>query len=120
MEQRKVARPNNMASAFWLGLCILIAAVILGVNMHGVATSIREAVFTSPVNIPSSLSVASEEKQYMTQEEAAAYLRLTSGDILAMITNGQVKNYIKSGDGTYILSKSTLDEWFKTYSAVTE
>ena len=120
MEQRKVVKTNNNAlPSLILGVCIIIAALIVGANIKSVSKTLSEKIFA--YNPPSSLSVDSEiPSQYFTQDEAAAYLKMSSNDVLAMITNQQIKKYVKAADGSYILSKEVLDEWYKTYSAVTE
>lgn len=116
MEQRKPVRANTSAfSSMFLGICLIISAVIIGGKLSNLNKTITAQKFTS--TYPSTITVDNKtvDSTYLTQEEAAEYLSLSTNDVIAIITNGQITKYIKNGDGVYVIPKDAIDDWFDTY-----
>lgn len=102
----------TLIGAVFLGICILIAGLNIGGGLRKLNKTITEANFadTNTVNVPSNMSVG--QKNYMTEEQAAAYLNLTTDEIKSMITGGEISEYVRTESGGYSISVKVLDEWF--------
>ena len=95
---------------------ILINAVLILIGLMISSNTIRSRSVAATPYIPSSFEVNTEQApEYMSQWEAAAYLRMDESLIQRLILNGEL-------DGTYLLhnasdapiytfSKAKLDEW---------
>lgn len=71
--------------------------------------------FSNISNVTTPDSVSYGEKKYLTEDEAAEYLNLTSQEIETLLTTGEITEYVKTGTG-YSISVKVLDEWFDNES----
>lgn len=95
----------------FLGICMLIAGLNIGGNIKSLNKTMSETQFASSYtyNSPSELSIGN--KKYLTENEAAEYLNITSQKVIELITSGIITEYIKTDSG-YSISVSVLDNWF--------
>lgn len=105
-----VINPTLIGAAF-LGICILIAGLNIGGGLRKLSKTVAETTFsdTNTVTIPDDISMGA--KNYMTEKEAAEYLNLTPEKIEAMISGGEITEYVRTESGCSI-SVKVLDEWF--------
>ena len=94
-----------------LGICILVAGLNIGGSIKKLNKTINETQFasTNTYNSPSEISLG--QKKYLTLNEAAVYLNLTSAKIEELISNGKITEYVRTDNG-YTISIKVLDEWF--------
>jgi len=109
-----------------LPISILLSAVIICAGMFSLSNTIQNRPFAGTPYIPSSLEVdIGQARDYMTEYEAASYLRMDDDRFHAHITGGALdgtfttESFVwQEPDSTaimtktiYIFAKSKLDEW---------
>lgn len=101
-----------LLGSIFLGICILIAGFNIGGNLKKVNKTLSEQTFSdsNTYNAPSDLTYA--EKKYVTEDEAAAYLNLSTQQVVDLINAGEIAEYVKTDSG-YSISVSVLDAWFE-------
>lgn len=101
-----------LLGSIFLGICILIAGFNIGGNLKKVNKTLGEQTFSdsNTYNAPSDLTYA--EKKYLTEDEAAAYLNLSTQQVVDLINAGEIAEYVKTDSG-YSISVSVLDAWFE-------
>lgn len=105
-----VINPTLIGGAF-LGICILISGFNIGGGLKKLNNTLAETNFTSTNTFNTPSSMAMGEKKYMSEDEAAEYLNMTSEKVVSLISNGEIKEYVKTDSG-YSISVKVLDEWF--------
>lgn len=103
----------TLLSAVIFGICLIIAAGIIKGALSDLTEAVTAQTFSSSYSAPSTITVQSTaDKNYFTEDEAAAYLNLSKDDIVAAITKGDIDEYVKTSSG-YSISKDELDSYFK-------
>lgn len=102
---------GTLVGAVFLGVCILIAGLNIGGNIKKLNKTLSEASFsdTNTYSVPS--EYVNTEKKYFTEAEAAAYLNLSTQQIVDLINNGEITKYVKTDTG-YSIQADVLDKWF--------
>ncbi len=102
---------GTFVGCFVLGLCILIAGLNIGGSIKKLNKTITETQFasTNTYNAPSELILG--DKKYLTVDEAAVYLNLTSAKVEELLKSGKISEYVKTDSG-YSISVKVLDYWF--------
>ena len=110
----------------FLSISIIISAVIVCVGLFSVSQAINNSPFAGTPNIPSYIEVSEKQTgDYMSEWEAAAYLRFDDVMFHDLLTSGELDETYSSYEsvkqipdsseivtGTlYIFSKSKLDDW---------
>lgn len=106
---------GSFVGAVFLGICVLISGLSIGGGIRKLSKTVDEKSFSSISNINQPDAMKYSEKKYLTEDEAAAYLNLTSQEIVTLITTGEITEYVKTGTG-YSISVKVLDEWFDNES----
>ena len=110
---RPVPAVTVLIAALALGICLIIAAVIVSGSVKKLTAAVEAQTFTSSLNSPSTITVMNTApKNYYTEKEAAAYLNVSEDEIKAAITKGEIDEYIKTSTG-YTISQSELDDYFE-------
>lgn len=116
MEKKPIRTNGQVFAAMFLGICIIISSTILGSRISDLNKTLTEKQFYSdPVTEIKTTDI--NDSPYLTVDEAAQYLKMTTTDVNYIITNGQISGYIKLQSGDYVISKTALDEWFKNNAA---
>lgn len=106
---------GSFVGAVFLGICVLISGLSIGGGIRKLSKTVDEKSFSSISNINQPDAMKYSEKKYLTEDEAAAYLNLTSQEIVTLITTSEITEYVKTGTG-YSISVKVLDEWFDNES----
>ena len=106
---------GTLLGLIFLGICILISGLSIGGGIRKLNKTVTEKSFSNISNVTQPDSMKVSEKKYLTEDEAAAYLNLTSQEIVTLITTGEITEYVKTGTG-YSISVKVLDEWFDNES----
>lgn len=106
---------GTFVGAVFLGICILISGLSIGGGIRKLNNTVTDKSFSNISNVTTPDSVSYGEKKYLTEDEAAEYLNLTSQEIVTLITTGEITEYVKTGTG-YSISVKVLDEWFDNES----
>jgi excisionase family DNA binding protein len=103
---------ERILASIILGIFLLIAAGNLGGKISALNETITKTSFsdTNTYSTPSEFTYT--DKMYMTTEEAANYLHMTSTEISALISSGEITEYIRTDSG-YVIAKKVLDAWFE-------
>jgi hypothetical protein len=103
---------ERILASIILGIFLLIAAGNLGGKINALNETISKTSFsdTNTYSTPSELTYT--DKMYMNTEEAAEYLHMTPAEVSALITSGEITEYV-SVDSGYIIAKTVLDAWFE-------
>lgn len=107
---------GNVIAAVILGVCIIIAGVNIKSSLTKLTAAVTEQTFASNYSSPSTITVnSSAQKQYFTEDEAAAYLNISVDEVKAAIAKGEIEQYINTSTG-YSISKTYLDKYFEQKS----
>lgn len=106
---------GTFVGAVFLGICVLISGLSIGGGIRKLNNTVTDKSFSNISNVTTPDSVSYGEKKYLTEDEAAEYLNLTSQEIVTLITTGEITEYVKTGTG-YSISVKVLDEWFDNES----
>lgn len=110
----KMINGSFLGSVF-LGICILISGLSIGGGIRKLNKTVTEKSFSNISNVTQPDAMKVSEKKYLTEDEAAAYLNLTSQEVVTLITTGEITEYVRTGTG-YSISVKVLDEWFDNES----
>ena len=97
------------------GTRILISGLSIGGGIRKLNKTMNEKSFASVNNITQPDSMNYSEKKYLTEDEAAEYLNLSTQEIVNLITSGEISEYVKTSSG-YSISVNVLDDWFDNES----
>ncbi|MDR0991808.1 MAG: helix-turn-helix domain-containing protein [Ruminococcus sp.] len=114
--RQRVSLPGErVLAAIIFGIFLLIAAGNIGKSVDALNKTLEAKEFadSNSYNSPSEITYA--EKMYYTDAEAAEYLGITQQRVIALVTAGEIPEYIKT-DAGYVISKTILDEWFENES----
>lgn len=106
---------GTFVGAVFLGICILISGLSIGGGIRKLNNTVTDKSFSNISNVTTPDSVSYGEKKYLTEDEAAEYLNLTTQEIVTLITTGEITEYVKTGTG-YSISVKVLDDWFDNES----
>jgi excisionase family DNA binding protein len=106
---------ERVIAAIVFGIFLLIAAGNIGKSITALNTTLTEKNFTDSNTYSSPSDITYSEKMYYTEAEAAEYLGITAETVKALITAGEIPEYIRT-DAGYVISKTILDEWFENES----
>ena len=106
---------GTFLGAVFLGICILISGLSIGGGIRKLNKTVNEKSFASVNNITQPDSMNYSEKKYLTEDEAAEYLNLSTQEIVNLITSGEISEYVKTSSG-YSISVKVLDDWFDNES----
>ena len=106
---------GTVIGAVFLGICVLISGLSIGGGIHKLNKTLADKSFSNISNVTQPDAMKVSEKKYLTEDEAAAYLNLTSQEIVTLITTGEITEYVKTGTG-YSISVKVLDDWFDNES----
>lgn len=106
---------GTFIGAVFLGICILISGLSIGGGIRKLNKTLADKSFSNISNVTQPDAMKVSEKKYLTEDEAAAYLNLTSQEIVTLITTGEITEYVKTGTG-YSISVTVLDDWFDNES----
>lgn len=106
---------GTFLGSIFLGICILISGLSIGGGIRKLNKTMNEKSFSSVNNITQPDSMNYSEKKYLTEDEAAEYLNLSTQEIVNLITSGEISEYVKTSSG-YSISVTVLDDWFDNES----
>lgn len=106
---------GSFVGAVFLGICVLISGLSIGGGIRKLNKTLADKSFSNISNVTQPDAMKVSEKKYLTEDEAAAYLNLTSQEIVTLITTGEITEYVKTGTG-YSISVNVLDDWFDNES----
>lgn len=106
---------GSFVGAVFLGICVLISGLSIGGGIRKLNKTLADKSFSNISNVTQPDAMKVSEKKYLTEDEAAAYLNLTSQEIVTLITTGEITEYVKTGTG-YSISVTVLDDWFDNES----
>ena len=106
---------GSFVGAVFLGICVLISGLSIGGGIRKLNKTLADKSFSNISNVTQPDAMKVSEKKYLTEDEAAAYLNLTSQEIVTLITTGEITEYVKTGTG-YSISVKVLDDWFDNES----
>ena len=106
---------GTFVGAVFLGICVLISGLSIGGGIRKLNKTLADKSFSNISNVTQPDAMKVSEKKYLTEDEAAAYLNLTSQEIVTLITTGEITEYVKTGTG-YSISVKVLDDWFDNES----
>lgn len=106
---------GTFVGAVFLGICVLISGLSIGGGIRKLNKTVTDKSFSNISNVTTPDSMNFSEKKYLTEDEAAEYLNLTSQEIEILLTTGEITEYVKTGTG-YSISVKVLDEWFDNES----
>lgn len=106
---------GSFVGAVFLGICVLISGLSIGGGIRKLNRTLADKSFSNISNVTQPDAMKVSEKKYLTEDEAAAYLNLTSQEIVTLITTGEITEYVKTGTG-YSISVKVLDDWFDNES----
>jgi excisionase family DNA binding protein len=106
---------ERVLAAIVFGIFLLIAAGNIGKSVNTLNETLKTKEFADSNSYNSPSEITYEEKMYYTDAEAAEYLGITGQRVIALITAGEIPEYIKT-DAGYVISKKVLDEWFENES----
>lgn len=106
---------GTVIGAVFLGICVLISGLSIGGGIRKLNKTLADKSFSNISNVTQPDAMKVSEKKYLTEDEAAAYLNLTSQEIVTLITTGEITEYVKTGTG-YSISVKVLDDWFDNES----
>lgn len=106
---------GTFIGAVFLGICVLISGISIGGGIRKLNKTVTDKSFSNISNVTQPDSMQVSEKKYLTEDEAAEYLNLTSQEIVTLITTGEITEYVKTGTG-YSISVKVLDDWFDNES----
>lgn len=106
---------GTVIGAVLLGICVLISGLSIGGGIRKLNKTLADKSFSNISNVTQPDAMKVSEKKYLTEDEAAAYLNLTSQEIVTLITTGEITEYVKTGTG-YSISVKVLDDWFDNES----
>ncbi len=106
---------GTFVGAVFLGICVLISGLSIGGGIRKLNKTMTDKSFSNISNVTTPDSVSYGEKKYLTEDEAAEYLNLTSQEMETLLTTGEITEYVKTGTG-YSISVKVLDEWFDNES----
>lgn len=106
---------GTVIGAVFLGICVLISGLSIGGGIRKLNKTLADKSFSNISNVTQPDAMKVSEKKYLTEDEAAAYLNLTSQEIVTLITTGEITEYVKTGTG-YSISVNVLDDWFDNES----
>lgn len=106
---------GSFVGAVFLGICVLISGLSIGGGIRKLNKTLADKSFSNISNVTQPDAMKVSEKKYLTEDEAAAYLNLTSQEIVTLITTGEITEYVETGTG-YSISVTVLDDWFDTES----
>jgi excisionase family DNA binding protein len=110
---RRAPMPGErFLSAIILGIFILIAAGIVAGKLSEIKETLTDTNFSDNNSFTAPSNITSSDKMYYSTDEAAAYLHMTADEIKTLIKNGEIDEYIETGDG-YVIAKTVLDAWFE-------
>lgn len=109
----------NFIGMVFLGICMLVAGLSIGGNIRKLNKTIEEKNFaaSSTFSVPDSMGVS--QKKYLSEQDAAVYLNISSEKVVSLITSGDINEYIKTDTG-YSIAVDVLDEWFDNESYQTK
>lgn len=102
---------GTFLGSVFLGICILISGLSIGGGIRKLNKTMGEKSFSSINNITQPDSMDYSEKKYLTEDEAAEYLNLSTQEIVNLVTSGEISEYVRTSSG-YSISVKVLDEWF--------
>lgn len=105
---------GSVIGSVFLGICILVGSFKIGGSIKALSTSVDKQTFASTYSSPSDIKVdmAGTDKKYLTLEEAAEYLNISTDKVEALISAGKIKEYVKTDSG-YSISIKDLNDWFE-------
>jgi excisionase family DNA binding protein len=103
---------DRCLSAVILGIFLLIAASNLGSKITALTEQLKGMTFSDVNTFSSPSELVITDKTYMTENEAAQYLNLTSEKIVSLLTTGEIEQYVRTQSG-YSIAKTALDKWFE-------
>jgi excisionase family DNA binding protein len=106
---------ERIIAAIVFGIFLLIASGNIGKSIAALNTTLTEKNFSDSNSYSAPSDVTYSEKMYYTEAEAAEYLGITAERVKALITAGEIPEYIRT-DAGYVVSKTILDEWFENES----
>lgn len=106
---------GTFVGAVVLGICVLISGLSIGGGIRKLNKTMTDKSFSNISNVTTPDSVSYGEKKYLTEDEAAEYLNLTSQEMETLLTTGEITEYVRTGTG-YSISVKVLDEWFDNES----
>ncbi|MGN1305424.1 MAG: hypothetical protein ACI4YB_10375 [Oscillospiraceae bacterium] len=106
---------GSFVGAVFLGICVLISGLSIGGGIRKLNKTLADKSFSNISNVTQPDAMKVSEKKYLTEDEAATYLNLTSQEIVTLITTGEITEYVKTGTG-YSISVKVLDDWFDNES----
>lgn len=99
---------KNFSLSTFLGCCV----ISLGIIVAGVLISSK----IPPVNVPSSFTLketAWEYDDYMSQYEAAAFLKIDADTFTGMMRSGQLLGTYTVVEGGSVFSREKLSQWIE-------
>lgn len=101
----------NFIGMVFLGICMVVSGLSIGGGIRKLNKTVEEKSFaaSSTFSVPDSMGIS--PKKYMSEQDAAAYLNISSEKVVSLITAGEISEYIKTEAG-YSIAVEVLDEWF--------
>jgi hypothetical protein len=102
---------ERIIASIFLSAALLISAGMISNQIKALSATVGTTPFADTNSFYSPSELTYVEKTYMDQDEAAAYLHMSASQLLSLIADGEIDEYVRTESG-FTVSKKALDDWF--------